>query len=136
LLFPLTLSFSSTQLALLRDLKEQLAFIGFVFRTDDKNTIEVSGIPVYVSESDIPIVLEQILSDFQEEIPDNGFLQTDFFAKSLSQTLAIKTGVFLNKEAQETLVNNLFACKEPAVSPFNKPVFITITLDELDKKIL
>ena len=35
---------------------------------------------------------------------------------------------------QENLVNSLFACKDPNVSPFNKPTFITLSVEDLDKK--
>ena len=135
LLLPLKLHFSLPQIGVLEELKERLEFIGFMFKVDG-DTIVFSGIPVNTSESDVPVILEQLLADFQEDIPDNGFSQTDFFAKSLCKTLAIKTGDPLNRNAREALVNNLFACKDPTVSPFNKPVYMTTTLDELDKKFL
>jgi DNA mismatch repair protein MutL len=35
---------------------------------------------------------------------------------------------------QVNIVNNLFACKETTVSPFQKPTFITISGEDLDKK--
>lgn len=135
LLFPLTLNFSLTRIHLLKELKERLEFIGFNFSIREDMMV-ISGIPVHMPERDIPEILEQLISDFEEGVPDNGFSQTDFFAKSLCKTLAIKTGEFLNENAREVLVNDLFACKDPTVSPFNKPVYITMTLDELDKNFL
>ncbi len=133
LLFPLQLNFSLDRIRLLEQLKERLEFTGFIFKLNEE-TVEISGIPVNMPENDIPDVLEQLLSDFEEGIPDNGFSQTDFFARSLCKTLAIRTGESLNRNAREALVNSLFACKEPTVSPFGKLVYITMTLDELDKK--
>ena len=54
----------------------------------------------------------------------------------MAKSLAIKTGQSLVKEEQEHLVNKLFACKEPNVSPTNRTTFITMSVDELDKKFI
>ena len=53
-------------------------------------------------------------------------------AKSFSKSLAIKTGAILSQKEQESLVNNLFSCKEPTISPFGKSTFKTLTLNEID----
>jgi DNA mismatch repair protein MutL len=46
----------------------------------------------------------------------------------------VKTGEQLDSESQLALVNDLFACKEYKISPFNKPIYITMTGDDIDKK--
>jgi DNA mismatch repair protein MutL len=119
---------------LIDDLKESLANTGFVF--DDKTTdhVVISGIPVNVVESEVSILLEQLLSDLQDGIPENSFSQNDSIAKSMAKSLAIKTGTSLSIKEQEHLVNGLFACKEPNVSPFQKPTFITMRVEDIDKK--
>jgi DNA mismatch repair protein MutL len=48
--------------------------------------------------------------------------------------LAVKTGTALSVKEQENLVNGLFACKDPNVSPFQKPTFITMRVEDIDKK--
>ena len=50
--------------------------------------------------------------------------------------MAIKSGKSLNHEERENLINQLFACKEPSVSPMNKPVFHILETEVLDKKFL
>ena len=55
-------------------------------------------------------------------------------AKSLSKSLAIKTGTKLDLKEQEDIVNKLFLCKQPDSSPFGKRTFITVNIDEIDKK--
>ena len=42
----------------------------------------------------------------------------DSIAKSMAKSMAVKTGTYLTEREQENLVNSLFACKEPNVSPF------------------
>lgn len=136
LLFPLTLYFSKQEIEILKELKEQLETSGFVFSRIEEEILEITGVPLNVTESEASIVLEQLISDVQNEVPDSNFSQTDLLAKSMAKSLAIKTGKRLSDKEQEHLVNRLFASKEPTVSPTNKPVFITMTMDELEKKFI
>jgi DNA mismatch repair protein MutL len=134
LLFPLTLHFSGNEITLIKEIKQSLENTGFIFESITKDTVVISGLPVTISEGDAVIVLEQLVSDLQNEVPDSSFSQMDSMAKSMSKSLAVKTGTYLTEAAQENLVNNLFACKEATISPFNKTTFITLSVEDLDKK--
>ncbi|MGB5498265.1 MAG: DNA mismatch repair endonuclease MutL [Maribacter sp.] len=136
LLFPLSLSFSKSDIDVLKEIKESLRTIGFVFSKVDGEEVKITGLPLMVVESEVGIVLDQLISDFQLEITEDSFSQTDLLAKTLAKTLAVKTGEFLNNTSQQALVNDLFACKETRVSPFNKPVYVTITENDIDKKFI
>jgi DNA mismatch repair protein MutL len=134
MLFPLQLYYSSAEIELIAELKSSLENTGFIFETINEDNVVISGLPVNVTESEIPIVLEELLSDLQDGIPDSSFCQNDTIAKSMAKSLAVKTGTYLTEKEQENLVHNLFACKEPNVSPFQKPTFITMSVEDLDKK--
>ena len=134
LLFPLKLEFTKTEITILQSLKEQLEQTGFVFSKMENESVELTGVPVSVAESNVSIVLEQLINDVENEVPDSNFSQTDMLAKSLAKSLAIKTGKRLTVQEQEHLVNSLFACKEPSVSPTNRATFITMRVEDLDKK--
>jgi DNA mismatch repair protein MutL len=134
LLFPLQMYFSNNELKLIAELQTSLENTGFVFEAFDTDSIHISGIPVNTTESEISMVLEQLLSDLQDGIPDSSFSQNDTIAKSMAKSLAVKTGTYLTEKEQENLVNNLFACKEPNVSPFQKPTFITMRVEDIDKR--
>ncbi len=136
LLFPLKFNFSKPDVAILIKIREQLEQTGFVFSKIDKDVVEIGGIPVNVTESQIEIVLEQLIKDIKEEIPDVGFSQNDLLAKSMAKSMAIKSGTPLNLTEREHLVNQLFACKEPSVAPNNKTVLITMTVSDFDKKFI
>ncbi len=136
LLFPLTLTFSKIEIQLLVELKSSLENTGFVFSEIKENMVEIKGLPMNVSESEASILLDQLLSDFQQEIPDSGFSQADLLAKTLCKSLAVKSGEIMNVNSLEALVNNLFACKESEVSPFNKRTYVTMSVDEIDNKFL
>ncbi len=134
LLFPLQLHFSNNEMKLIAELQPSLENTGFVFEDFATDAIHISGIPVNTTESEVSIVLEQLLSDLEDGIPDSSFSQNDTIAKSMAKSLSVKTGVYLTEKEQENLVNNLFACKEPNVSPFQKPTFITMRVEDIDKK--
>lgn len=134
LLFPLVLHYSQGELALIREMREALENTGFVFAEFNHDHITVSGLPVNVSESEVSILLEELLSDLQQEVPDSSFSQSDSIAKSMAKSLAVKTGTYMNEKEQENMVNALFACKEPDVSPFQRPTFITVSVEDLDKR--
>ena len=136
LLFPLELHFSMQEIALINQLKDDLESTGFVFQSIKNETVEITGVPVNVPESEVSIILEQLISDVENEVPDSNFSATDLLAKSMAKSLAIKTGQSLTNTEQEHLVNRLFACKEPNVSPTNRTTFITMSVDELEKKFM
>lgn len=134
LLFPLELYFSPAEMELISELHPVLTMAGFDYQIDGKDKVVISGVPVNVTESEVSIVLEELLSDLQDGIPGNSFSQTDVVAKSMAKSLAVKTGTYLSEKEQENLVNSLFACKEADVSPFGKPTFITMSVEDIDKK--
>ena len=134
LLFPLQLYFTATEMHLIQELHAALENTGFVFEELNQDNVIISGLPVNMSEREIALVLEDLLSDLQDGIPDSSFCQNDTIAKSMARSLAVKTGAYLTEKEQENLVHNLFACKEPNMSPFQKPTFITMSVEDLDKK--
>jgi DNA mismatch repair protein MutL len=134
LLFPLQLKFSKSDNAILKELQQALETTGFVFSTFTDENIELTGVPVGVKESEVHIVFEQLIHDIEHEVPDVNFSISDLLSKSLAKSLAIKNGKKLEREEQEHIINTLFSCKEPSISPANKTVFTTLEVEELDKK--
>ena len=102
--------------------------------TDEK--VALSAVPIGVKEEGIGNLFEKLISDLQHEVPDNNLSQSDLLAKSLAKSLAIRNGQRLSQKEQEYIVNSLFACKEPSVTPNNRPTFITLGVLDLDKKFI
>lgn len=136
LLFPLLLHFTPNETKIIKDLKSDLEHTGFLFSQLTDNEVTITGVPVGVPESEVSIILEQLISDVENDVPDTNFSTTDLLAKSMAKSLAIKAGQSLNSMEQEHMVNSLFACKEPNVSPTNRPTFITLGVDDIEKKFM
>jgi len=136
LLFPLTLSFSTSEIGALQEIEDILVSVGFIFEKIEGESITVTGVPLLVAESEVGMVLDQLISDYQQEVIGESFSHTDMLSKTLAKTLSVKTGEVLDRQSQLALVNDLFACTESMTSPFNKPVYITITENDIDKKFI
>ena len=134
LLFPLELYFSSDEMILLKELQSTLENTGFVFDAFNTDSVQISGLPILMAESEVSIVLEELINNLHNEIPESSFSQSDSVAKSMAKSMAVKTGTYLSMKEQENLVNSLFACKDPNFSPFQKPTFVTLTIEDLDKR--
>jgi DNA mismatch repair protein MutL len=136
LLFTYDLELTSIQQVLLSDLEEVLIEAGFVFEKVGSSSISIKGIPASSSEKEIPNIFENLFASLESDLPSDSFSQSDLLSKSLSKTLSIKRGVPMKSEEQQRLLDDLFACKETQVSPFNRQIFITLTQEELDKKFV
>lgn len=133
LLFPITITFSSAEIEMIYTLKSELENVGFYFDEFTKESVTIKGTPVSISESKITSVLEELLENINLDIPDINFNPFDIMAKSFARSISIKTGDFLLQKEQESLVNSLFSCKEPSISPDGKATFKTLTLEEIDQ---
>ncbi|MDC0652328.1 DNA mismatch repair endonuclease MutL [Flavobacteriaceae bacterium] len=132
LLFPITISFSSTEIEMIYTLKSELENVGFCFDEFTKESITIKGTPMSISESKISKILEELLENINVDVPDINFKPLEVMASTFAKSIAIKTGRVLSQKEQENLVNSLFSCKEPSISPSGKAIFKTLTLQEID----
>ena len=133
LLFPLNISFSQTEIEIVYSLKSELEDLGFYFDEFTKESVTIKGTPFSIPESKITDVFEELIEKVNLDVPDANYNPFDYVIASFSKSLAIKTGVVLSQKEQENLVNRLFSCKEPSISPSGKSTFKTMTLNEIDQ---
>lgn len=134
LLFPLEIQFSRDEMLYLKEIQPNLEGIGFAFERMGLDVLIISGLPAQISESNITEILHDLIYNLQENVPEDSFSLSDSISKFMAKSVAIKSGKYLNTIELENIVNGLFACKEPNVSPFQKPIFITLTTEDLDKR--
>jgi DNA mismatch repair protein MutL len=134
LLFPLKLTFSKPDLELLERMSDSLLQTGFLFEEKEKDEIHITGIPTSIAESEVEQLMTELLSNFENQVPNSGFEKTDLMARSLAKGMAIKSGSQLKASEQVAILNELFACKEPKLSPSNQKIYVILTAEDLDKK--
>ncbi len=134
LLFPLEIQFSREEMMYLKEIQPNLEGIGFAFEKMGFDELVISGLPGQISDTNVTEILHDLIYNLQENLPEDSFSLSDSISKFMAKSVAIKSGKYLNTIELENIVNSLFACKEPNVSPFNKSIFITLTSEDLDKR--
>ncbi len=134
LLFPLTLHYAVEEVRALKNIQELLESTGFIFKSLENNLVEIEGLPLDLKESAVSGLLEAVIKHEQQDLPAHGISPVERLAAIMVANMAIKTGEQLQPEAMQHMVDMLFACKEPALSPAGKKVFINITGDNLQSK--
>ncbi|MGB5693288.1 MAG: DNA mismatch repair endonuclease MutL [Flavobacteriaceae bacterium] len=136
LLFPLVFSYNKSEIKMLHEMEECLGTLGFSFEQWEADQVEIKGIPPFVKEDEVGIVLDSLLADYLLKTGPEMVSQADMLAKSLCKTMAVRSGETMEPTSQLALVNDLFACKEIDRSPFNKPIFITIKEKDIEHKFI
>ena len=134
LLFPLSILLNPSDIEILNGFKCDLKSTGINISEIKKDCIIIDAIPGNISQNQITGIIEELIENFKNEVPETSLSQTDAIAKCLARNLSIKSGTKLTNKEQENILNKLFYCKEPNFSPFGKETFITITMDELEQK--
>ena len=133
LVFPIEITLTKSQLILFKKITTEFDSLGFVY--DLSNTLlSISSVPTQLINNSIEEIIEDILDDENIFDKSKNFSYSDFFAKKLSKSSSIKTGQSLNSNEQEFLVNQLFSCKEPNLSPDNKQIFITLNKNDIENR--
>ena len=133
LIFPVKLDLNTTEIRFLMEAKTSLIHLGFNFSKFTKNQVEVSSIHPVFSENQIHDIFQTIINNQMSDYKNNSDSLNDYISKVLAKCSAIKTGDNLDIAQQESLVNDLFACKEANISPFNKLIFKVISLESIKK---
>ena len=134
LMFPYELPFAPHELEVIAQLRDLFESSGFMF-TIESDKVVVSGIPLHLTDSEIPNIFHELLQQHIEALPTTENTQKEAFAKALCKSLAVKTGQVLSEEEQETLINNLFSCQEVLISPFGKRIYYSLSTNEIDNLI-
>ena len=133
LVFPIEIALTKSQLILFKKITTEFDSLGFVYELSN-TLLSISSVPTQLINNSIEEIIEDILDDENIFDKSKNFSYSDFFAKKLSKSSSIKTGQSLNSNEQEFLVNQLFSCKEPNLSPDNKQIFITLNKNDIENR--
>jgi DNA mismatch repair protein MutL len=136
LMFPLVLELSKEEVVLLNTLKESMELTGFMFDFSkaEQGSVLINGIPNILIESQIEGVLLELLADFKNDVPASGFDRNNRLSIVMSKNMAIPNGKVLKEDEQTDLIKALYSCKEPLLSPENRPIFVELN-DKLIEKL-
>ncbi len=134
LLFPEEFELSATEMVYLTELSEQLHNIGFDIEIIDNKIAKVTAVPTHIENQSAKQVIEELLNDFKASSQEEDVDFKTICIRSFANAKAIKKGVNLTVEEMQNLIDELFACGNPQISPNGKKIIVTYHLDDIIKK--
>jgi DNA mismatch repair protein MutL len=141
LLFPIILDLTPREWGILEENYEFIQKLGFSLKKMSGRTLSIDGIPLIsinfrnahsFGERDMRDLLDEMSSPEGTGVPR---LQNfENVARSFACKAAIKKGESLTSDEMNSLLDRLFATKNPYLCPHGRPVIIRMTLEELDRK--
>ncbi|MFI5222407.1 MAG: DNA mismatch repair endonuclease MutL [Bacteroidia bacterium] len=128
-LFPRTVSLNSSDENLLKEILPDIRLLGFDINELGKNTFVVNGVPTEMNNQDEQSLIEQMLEDYKQQT--NQPARRERVARTLAKRACMKAGTKLNTEEMIKLIDELFACREPHLSPDGKICIVKLSTEEM-----
>ncbi|NTW55577.1 MAG: DNA mismatch repair endonuclease MutL [Chlorobiaceae bacterium] len=133
LLFPQKVELRPWEYDVFEEIREELYRLGFNLRLFGSRTVMVEGVPQDVRPGTEVTILQDMISEYQGNASKLKLEKRDNIAKSYSCRNAIMAGQKLSLEEMRSLIDNLFATREPYSCPHGRPVIVKFSLDQLDR---
>ena len=132
-LFPATLELSVTDAVLLNELLPDLNHLGYLLEPFGNNTFVIQGSPADVIDGNEKVAVEKMLEQYKHFSNDLKYSKREKLLRSMALQQSIKAGTGLTAKEMKVLVENLFSCATPNITPNGKPTYLEFKKDELDK---
>ena len=136
LLFPKTLELPRADAELLKQLLPDIIALGYDIQEFGQNSFVLHGIPADLVHADAneQRSIEQLLEQYQQQAADMKLDRRTLLARSMAYNRCIKKGQTLSPTEMEVLIDQLFACQTPYITPNSRPTFITYSLNDIEKQ--
>jgi DNA mismatch repair protein MutL len=132
-MFPVTIDLAPADSVLFEELMNDLQQLGYMIEPFGKNTFVVQGTPADVEQGNEKQVIDSLLEQFKHFSTDLKFSKREKLIRSLAWQHSIKAGRQLNEKEMESLVEDLFNCKQPNVAPGGNPTYLEFKKEQLEK---
>jgi DNA mismatch repair protein MutL len=132
-LFPVTMELATADAVLLEDLMPELSVIGFQIEEFGTNSFVIQGTPADVLQGNEKHSIELLLEQFKHSSSDMKFSKREKLVRCMARQQAIKSGQQLAQKEMLALVEELFQCSTPNITPTGSPTYLEFKEDYLDK---
>jgi DNA mismatch repair protein MutL len=132
-LFPQTLSLPPAEAELLNELLPELALLGFNIVPDNEKAFRyaILGTPAGIEQTDIPKLIEGIVENYRGNMLEVSLDKRKNLARSVAKNLSVKRGKKLHDHEMKAILETLFICQMPELSPDGKKIIRIIPLHQL-----
>lgn len=134
-LFPTSYELSPQDAILLAEALPDMARIGFDISPFGKHTFVVQGIPSGLPAGEEKNVLDEVIDQLKHESADATSKRAEKLLANMARRLSRNTSAISQKENQQALIDELFACNQPEHTTDGKKIFTLLRKDELDKML-
>ena len=132
-LFPRNIELAPSDAIMLKEILMEINQLGFDIAHFGGDSFVMHGMPSELkSGMDEKVLIEKVLEQYRNNLELDLGLR-DNLARSLARNAALRKGQSLDVQEMETLIDRLFACKQPLLSPSGQRCYITWDLDVLQK---
>jgi DNA mismatch repair protein MutL len=132
-LFPFTMELTAADFFLLNELIADLHYLGYHLEPFGKNTFVIQGTPADVIQGNEKAAIEKMLEQYKHFSTDLKYSKREKLFRSLALQQAIKAGTELSQKEMTVLIEELFICAAPNVTPNGKPTYSEFKKAALDK---
>ena len=132
-MFPSTLELTPADAAVMEEIISDLQYLGYVIEPFGKNSYVIQGTPADVEAGNEKHIIDILLEQYKHFSPEVKFSKREKLIRSLARQQAIKTGTRLTERELRQLVNDLFACEQPNVTPDGNPTYLEFKQEQLEK---
>ena len=132
-MFPATLELTPADAAILEEILADLQLLGYSIEPFGKNTFVIQGTPADVAQGNEKHVIDVLLEQYKHFSPEVKFSKREKLVRSLARQQSIKAGVKLTEKEMRHLVNDLFACEQPNVTPDGNPAYLEFKQEQLER---
>ena len=136
ILFPITLTLSQADAALMEELKDDLKTLGYWIESFGKDSFIIQGTPADVESGNEKYTLENLLEQYKHFSSELKFSKREKLTRSLSWQHAIKVGKTLGQQEMRRLVEDLFQCRQPNLTASGNPTFVEFRKEQLDRMFI
>lgn len=133
ILFPSTLELSPQDAALLHELLPDLQLLGYKIELFGKNSFIIQGVPADILHGNEKHSIELLIEQFKHFSSELKFSKREKLIHCMARQQAVKAGQALSEKEMKVLVEELFQCNTPSVTPNGNPVFVEFDDEQLLK---
>ncbi len=131
-LFPQAVTLTASDFALVLEMEQEIAALGFRLEVFGKNTVLINGVPANLPTGSGRALFEGLIEQFKINQSELSVPLNENLARSLAKRACIKAGQKLVKEEMRALIDNLFACFTSNYSPEGLPTFFIFELRKIE----
>jgi len=123
-LFPIPLELTVSDTVLLDKLLPDLHLIGYQIEKNENGEYLIQGTPADVTQGNEKHAIEMLIEQFKHFSSDVKFSQREKLVRCMAKQQSIKCGTGMDEREMMKLVNDLFTCNTPNMSPSGAPTYI------------